>query len=79
MLIRPSEKLNQDLRIYTIDHIDSLENLSDGVEFCQEPTVEYMKKGYHGELSSETMMSINTISIVQLGKYLYFSLNLQKY
>ena len=73
MLARSSEKLNQDLRIYTIDHIDSLENLSDEVEFCQEPTVEYMKKGDHGELSSETMMSINTISIVQLGKYLYLS------
>ena len=71
MLVRPSEKLNQDLRIYTIDHMDSLENLSDGEEFCQDPTVEYMKKGDHGELSSETMMSINTI--VQLGKYLYLS------
>ena len=68
MLVRPYEKLNQDLRLYTIDHIDSLENLSDGVEFCQELTVEYMKKGDHGELSSEAMMSINTISIVQLGK-----------
>ena len=27
-----------------MDHIDSLENLCDEVEFCQEPTVEYMKK-----------------------------------
>ena len=53
--------------------MDSLENLSDGVEFCQDPAVEYMKKGDHGELSSKTMMSINTISIVQLGKYLYLS------
>ena len=56
-----------------MDHIDSLENLCDEVEFCKEPMVEYMKKGDHGELSSETMMSINTISIVQLGKYLYLS------
>ena len=73
MLVKPSEKLNQDLRIYTIDHMDSLENLSDGVEFCQDPTVEYMKKGDHGELSSETMMSISAMFEVPLGKYLYLS------
>ena len=62
MLVRPSEKLNQDLRIYTVDHVDSLENLSDGVEVCQKPTVEYMKKGDHGELSSETMIGTTTDS-----------------
>ena len=56
-----------------MDHIDSLENLCDEVEFCQVPTVEYMKKGDHGELSSETMMSISTMFEVQLGKYLYAS------
>ena len=61
MLVRSSEKFNQDLRIYTIDHIGSLENLSDGVEFCQEPTVEYMRKGDHDELSSETMMRTSTM------------------
>ena len=51
-----------------MDHIDSLENLCDEVEFCQETTVEYMKKGDHDELSSETMMSTSTMFEVQLGK-----------
>ena len=51
-----------------MDHIDSLENFCDEVEFCQETTVEYMKKGDHDELSSETMMSTSTMFEVQLGK-----------
>ena len=49
-----------------MDHIDSLENLCDEVEFCQEPTVEYMKKGDHGELSSETMIGVTTMLEIQL-------------
>ena len=56
-----------------MDHIDSFENLCDEVEFCQEPTVEYMNKGDHGELSSETMISTNTMLDIQLREIPLFS------
>ena len=63
-----------------MDHIDSLENLCDEVEFCQKPTVEYMKKGDHGELSSETMTSTSTMFEIQLRRNTFiFPLNLQHY
>ena len=49
-----------------MDHIDSLGNLCDEVDFCQQPTVEYMKKGEHSELSSETMIGATTMLKIQL-------------